>query len=34
MIVVTVRCKENENYKHFYFDCKYNKIYWQEVKKK
>jgi hypothetical protein len=26
-------CKENENYKHFYFDCKYNKTYWQEVKK-
>jgi len=25
-------CKENENYKHFYFDCKYNKTYWQEVK--
>ena len=20
-------CKENENYKHFYFDCKYNKTY-------
>ena len=20
-------CKENENYKHFYFDCKYNKAY-------
>lgn len=26
-------CKENENYKHFYFNCKYNKTYWQEVKK-
>ena len=26
-------CKEKENYKHFYFDCKYNKKYWQEVKK-
>ena len=25
-------CKENENYKHFYFDCEYNKTYWQEVK--
>jgi hypothetical protein len=25
-------CKEKENYKHFYFDCKYNKKYWQEVK--
>ena len=24
-------CKEN--YKYFYFDCKYNKKYWQEVKK-
>jgi hypothetical protein len=26
-------CKEKENYKHFYFDCKYKKKYWQEVKK-
>jgi hypothetical protein len=26
-------CKEKENYKHFYFDCKYYKKYWQEVKK-
>ena len=26
-------CKETENYKHFYFDCKYNKAYWQEVEK-
>jgi hypothetical protein len=26
-------CKEKENYKHFYFDCKYNKAYWQEVNK-
>jgi hypothetical protein len=26
-------CKKKENYKHFYFDCKYNKKYWQEVKK-
>jgi hypothetical protein len=26
-------CKEKENYKHFYFDCKYNKKYWQVVKK-
>ena len=25
-------CKERENYKHFYFDCKYYKTYWQEVK--
>ena len=28
-----VVCTEKENYKHFYFDCKYNKKYWQEVKK-
>ena len=21
-------CKEKENYKHFYFDCKYSKKYW------
>jgi hypothetical protein len=27
-------CKEKENYKYFYFDCKYNKKYWQEVKKR
>ena len=26
-------CKENENYKHLYLDCKYSKKYWQEVKK-
>ena len=27
-------CKEKENYKHLYLaDCKYNKKYWQEVKK-
>ena len=26
-------CKEKENYKHLYLDCKYKKIYWQEVKK-
>jgi hypothetical protein len=26
-------CKEKENYKHLYFDCKYNKKYWQKVKK-
>jgi hypothetical protein len=26
-------CKEKENFKHFYFDCKYSKKYWQEVKK-
>jgi hypothetical protein len=26
-------CKEKENYKHRYLDCKYNKQYWQEVKK-
>jgi hypothetical protein len=28
-------CKKNENYKHFYFNCKYMyyKTYWQEVKK-
>ena len=25
--------KENENYEHLNFDCKYNKAYWQEVKK-
>jgi hypothetical protein len=25
--------KENETYEHFNFDCKYNKTYWQEVKK-
>ena len=25
-------CKEKENYKHLYLDCKYNKKYWQEVK--
>ena len=26
-------CKEKENYKHLYLDCKYSKKYWQEVKK-
>ena len=26
-------CKEKENYKYVYFDCKYSKTYWQEVKK-
>jgi hypothetical protein len=26
-------CKEKENYKHLYLYCKYNKKYWQEVKK-
>jgi hypothetical protein len=26
-------CTEKENYKHFYFDCKYNKKCWKEVKK-
>jgi hypothetical protein len=26
-------CKEKENYKHLYLDCKYKKKYWQEVKK-
>jgi hypothetical protein len=26
-------CKEKENYKHLYLDSKYNKKYWQEVKK-
>ena len=26
-------CKEKENYKHLYLACKYNKKYWQEVKK-
>jgi hypothetical protein len=26
-------CKEKENYKHLYLDCKYNKKYWQEVNK-
>ena len=32
-MIVTVMCKDNENYKHFYFDCKYYKIYWEKVKK-
>jgi hypothetical protein len=31
-MIVTQVCKENENYNHFYFDCKYNKTDWQEVK--
>ena len=26
-------CKERENYKPAYFDCRYNKAYWQEVTK-
>jgi hypothetical protein len=28
-----VLSEEKENYKHLYLDCKYNKKYWQEVKK-
>jgi hypothetical protein len=32
-VIYQLVCKEKENYKHLYLDCKYNKKYWQEVKK-